>query len=113
MKKLSIILGVIMLLLNIVLGMMFTCYDTFNCVLNCAVIIVETVLLYLVSQITLKDGFRVSLYYLVPLFSFVEFICGLFSSEQFSDNWFLITILLIFVLQIIILTISNYLSKNN
>lgn len=67
---------------------------------------------FLTSALTLKDGYKYSLYYLFPVISLIELICGFCSSAQITDNPAIIIILLLLVLQATILITANYLSKN-
>ena len=113
MKNIFVVVGCIVLLLNAMLGLMISAYPTFNCLLNSGVIIVSTLLLVLVSTMKLKDGIRVSLSLLFPVCSVIEYICGLCASNRFEDNICLIVILLLVMLQIIMLVLTNYVSKSN
>ena len=108
----SLIIGGVLFLLNIVFGVLLSGYQTFNCVLNCGVIVLFVVMQYMVSAITLKDAYRISFNCLFPVFSIVEYICGLFSKESLADNLSIVIILLIVVLQIVLLTAVNYVSKS-
>ena len=80
----SIILSVagFALVINILCGLIISSYSIFNCGITSGIIILNALLLLLVSEITLKDGFRISLNVLFPLMALVEFIAGLFSPEK-------------------------------
>lgn len=67
---------------------------------------------FLTSALTLKNGYKYSLYCLFPVISLIELICGFCSPEKFQDNPAIIIILLLLVLQATILITANYLSKN-
>ena len=112
MKNISVIVGSIALLINIMLGLMISVYPTFNCLLNSGIIVVSILLLYAVFSIKLKDGFRVSFGCLFTICSIIEFVCGLFTPDRLKDNITLILILLLVLAQVVLLLISNYLSKN-
>ena len=112
MKNISVIVGSIALLINIMLGLMISVYPTFNCLLNSGIIVISILLLYAVFSIKLKDGFRVSFGCLFTICSIIEFVCGLFTPDRLKDNITLILILLLVLAQMVLLLISNYLSKN-
>ena len=112
MKNLSIIIGSLLFLLNVVLYLVLSIYPAFNFWLNSAVIVVSTLMLYLVSTITLKDGYKVSFTCLFPVFSLVELICGFCAFNRISDNPFVIAILLLVVFQIILLLIASFMSNS-
>lgn len=111
MKYISIAIGGVLLIVNISLGLLLSNYPTFNWILNSIVIILFVFFQYIVSIIKLKDGYRVAFNCLFPCFAMIEYICGLFADDSISDNFSLIIILLIITLQVILLSISNYLSK--
>ena len=112
MKNITLITGIIILTSNLLFGSILSSYPTFNMWLNCGVIAVTTVLLYLIGQITLKDGFKISLTFLFGFLGFIEFILGLFTPQRYTDNWYLITIILILVFEAIILTLTHITSKS-
>lgn len=61
MKNLSLSIGSIILLLNISFGLMLSCYQTFNWVLNSIIIAVLIIMQLLTSALTLKDGYKYAL----------------------------------------------------
>lgn len=112
MKTIILYTGLLGLAINVICGFVLSDYSAFNCTLTCGVIILNMVLMYLVSVLTLKDGFRISLNVLFPLFFFAEFTCGLFSPELWKDNWFVITLAISILIEGVVLIITNYISKN-
>lgn len=111
MKNITLIIGIILLLANLLFGSILSAYPAFNMWLNCGVITATTILLYLLRCITLKDGFYVSLSMLFAVFGFIEFILGLFAPQQYENNWYLIAIIFIVVIESVILAITNIISK--
>lgn len=113
MKNISIVIGTLLLLLNVVLGLMLSVYPTFNWLLNSVVLLLAIAMLYGVSALTIKDGFRVSLNCLIPMFSLIEVVCGCFARQQWHDNLCLIIILLLWVIQAIVIISAYYLTKKH
>ena len=111
MKNITIIIGIILLIANLLFGITLSIYPTFNICLNCGVIVVTTILLYILQVTKLKDGYYISLYMLFGILGFIEIILGLFTPQNYIDNWYLLIILLIIVFQAIILTITHIISK--
>ncbi|MDR1201821.1 MAG: hypothetical protein LBL58_09375 [Tannerellaceae bacterium] len=111
MKNIILIIGIILFVTNLLFGSILSIYLTFNIWLNCGVIAVTTTLLYTLTCITLKDGFRISLSILLGIMGFIEFVLGLFAPQRYIDNWYLIAIILIVVFEAIILTITHIISK--
>lgn len=111
MKNLTLVLGGIILLLNLVIGMIFSAYKPFNIGLNSAVIIVNTLILYSLGVVQIKDGFRISLSFLFLIAAAVEFILALFVPETFENNFSLTMLILLFAGQIILYAIAYFVSK--
>jgi len=111
MKSTSLIIGGILLVLNLLIGMIISSYETFHVVTNSGIIIVNTALLLVLGTLNVKDGFRYSLNCLFIGMGFVEFILGLFAPERFEDNGFLVFVLFMLLLEVMLLLGSNYISK--
>lgn len=113
MKNVIIILGAICIVANLLVGFIATAYPLFNVCLNTIVLILNTALLYMLAASSVKDGYKVSMFFLFPFFSIIEFVFGLFASSGFENNWFLIlTVSLLFV-EGILFTIVHEISKIN
>jgi hypothetical protein len=111
MKNITLITGIILLVANLLFGSILSVYPTFNMCLNCGVIAATTTLLYVLKCITLKDGYYVSLSMLFGIMGIIEFILGLFAPQRYTDNWYLITIILLVIFEAIVLTITHIISK--
>lgn len=103
MKSTSLIIGCILLVLNLLIGMIISSYETFHVVTNSGIIIANTVLLLVLGTLNVKDGFRYSLNLLFPAFALMEFLIICFSRPEVENNWGVIVVLLLLVLQIILL----------
>jgi hypothetical protein len=111
MKNITLITGIILTIANLLFGSILSVYPAFNTGLNCGVIIVTTALLYILKSITLKDGYYISLYIIFGILGFIEFVLGLFAPQRYTDNWYLISIILIVAFEAIVLVITNIVSK--
>ncbi|MBR2185544.1 MAG: hypothetical protein IJ897_09020 [Prevotella sp.] len=111
MKNLTLVIGGIILLLNIVIGLIFSSYEPFNIGLNSAVIIVNTLMLYSFGVVQIKDGFKVSLSFLFLITAAIEYILVLFVPETWKDNAVLMTLILLLAGQIILYIIAYFVSK--
>lgn len=110
MKNLILIIGGVLFIANLLLGMAISIYEPFNMWLNCAVITINTILMYAIATIRLKDAFRISLSTLFPLTGIIEFICGFFVAPRFEDNLLVIFVILALMMQTIILVITNFIT---
>ena len=113
MKKINILIGAIMLVLNLAIGLLFPGYEWFNCGLTRVVIVLTTTLMELIMQLSLKDAFKIGLASLTSVVGLIEFIVGCFSPSGFSGNWGIATILILLALHAIMLLIVHLVSNNN
>ncbi len=111
MKNLTLVIGGIVLLLNLVIGLIFSSYKPFNIGLNSGVIIVNTLMLYSLGVVQIKDGFKISLSFLFLIAAVIEFVLAFFVSEGFENNVTLTILLLLFACQVILYFIAYYVSK--
>ena len=112
MKSVILYIGALCLVVNVLCCMLLSCYHAFNCLLTSGVILLNMIIMYLVSVITLKDAFRISLNVLFPLFFIAEFVCGLFAFEHWKDNAYIIAMAFAILIEGVILIITNNISKN-
>lgn len=110
MKKIIIISSVILLVANILVGTILTCYSGFNVAISSTVVLLTAAMLYVVNNITLKDAFKVSLSIFFTLGGIIEFVISLFMPPHFSDNWGVIAIITLLVVQGLILLLANTVS---
>lgn len=113
MKNIILTLGAICIVANLLIGLIVTAYPLFNVCLNTAVLVLNTLLLYALAASSVKDGFKVSMFFLFPLCSIIEYIFGLFASSSFENNWYLILTILLLLMEGIIFTIVRVISKIN
>lgn len=111
MKNLTLVIGGIILLLNLVIGLIFTSYKPFNVGLNSGVIIVNTLLLYILGVSQIKDGFKISLSFLFLIAAVIEFILAFFVPDTWENNVALTMLILLFAGQVIIYIIAYFVSK--
>ena len=116
MKNLSLIIGLILLALNIIAGFLLSAYQTHSLVITSIIIAVTTLLNHCSSRLRLKDAFKISLPFLFSVFGVVEFILGFFVKKELTDDYYLISILVLFVIQVIIFAtvyiVSNHSVKS-
>lgn len=111
MNKILIYISLAILVANILFGAILSCFDTFNVVLSSCVIAITALLLYLISVITMKDAFKVSLSLIFSLIGFIEYLLAVFAPSHFKDNWCLIIVIFLAVLQTALLITTNVVSN--
>lgn len=111
MKKSIIIVGSILCIINLLLGLIISAYGGVNLIVTTAIIILTiTILLGVNDTVSLKDGYKVCLNVIVPIIGTIQYLIGIFMPSQFSDNWGLITILVLIAIEVILLVAANSIS---
>ena len=110
MKK-TIIIGCCLLITNIILGILLSKYALFNMCFNSIVIIVTTVFITLLDRIKLSTAYKISLSFIFGSIGIIEYICGFFSKCTITDNWLIITNLILLVIQVLILIVTTAISS--
>lgn len=93
MIKQSPVFIIILLVINIVAGLILSCYPSFNMVLNCVVLCAALGLAYWTNKKEILPAYKFSLAFIVPAITFIELIIGILSPSQLQDNWGIIAIL--------------------
>lgn len=86
-------------------------YELFNCILASIVVIVSMILMGFLSKVSLKDGFRYSLYTIFVGASIIELAIAILSPQEFENNWAILVISLLFIIEIILLVSTNHMSN--
>lgn len=113
MKRSIILTTFIFLVVNGVLGYIITAYLSTNVYMNSVVILLSGIVLLALSYMPLKDAFKYSLSYLFGLIGFVEYILGFFAPSELNDNWFVVLIVVILFLEIILISLTNFVTQKN
>ena len=104
MKPLSIILGCVLVLLNLVICYLITSIGQNTLIISSLVIFTTFLLWYFSQALHIKDGFRISLPFLFAFNGIIEYILSFFVHEELKNNGYLVAILVLFIIQILILS---------
>ena len=113
MKNIYIIIGAVIVLINSLVGLIFSEYQPFNWLTSDAVIIINTLLLHFLSHSKISDGFKVALTFIFPILGLISFLFSLRLEDKLENNISLAGILILLSLQIILLIITNSFKTNN
>lgn len=102
-----------MLVVNGLLGLILTAYQSTNVYLNSAVILLSGIALWVVSSMNLKDAFKISLTSLFAIIGGTEYILGFFAPSEWSNNWFVILVIAILAIEIILVLLTNFVTNKN
>lgn len=108
---LYLVILIIILGLNVLTGAMFPAYEWFNVGFSSGVVVANYLLIYLLYETAVKDGFRVSLTFIFPLLALTEFVLAIISPAEFSNNGYLLGVISLFMLQLLIYLIVYIVSK--
>jgi hypothetical protein len=111
MKKIYLIIGLIILLLNTLCGLIFTEYSTFNLITSNVIVLINTLLLYFMADMKISDAFKITFSFLFPFFGLISFILALVMKNKIENNLCLIGILMITLIQVAFLSISKLIKK--
>ena len=111
MKNIFTYIGLILILLNSSIGLISASYSSFNWVANDIIILLNTILLSLIANSKQKDGFKISFSFLLPSLGLVQLILGTMMANQLEDNYKLIFILCLFMVQLLFVLYGKVFSK--
>jgi hypothetical protein len=112
MKNIYLIIGAVAILINSLIGLIFTSYQTFNWLASDAIIIINALLLHFVSHSKISDGFKVALTFIFPVLGLISFFISLKLEAKLENNISLVGILILTSIQTIILIIANSLKTD-
>lgn len=113
MKSLSLSIGGVLLVANLAILILLTDCTDIVTIITSVVILTTSLFIFTSSVLPIKNGFKVSLPFLFVFMGVVEYILSFFvSSETIKNDTFLVSIILLFLFQLICLilvkTFSNH-----
>jgi len=112
MKSYVLTIGIAFLILNILIGLICSSLSWVNISASSVAILLNTALAYYVSSDNVKTPFKISLMFVIPIITIIEYLIALFMPNKFENNYALIIILiLLFLESIIYLTIKKVSTK--
>jgi len=105
MKKIVLIIGMCLVLLNTLVGLIISAYEPFNYLLTDLSLVLTTVFIFVLANSKIDDGFKIGLAVLFSITGIVRFLLLMFIPQQWENNGILIGAIGILVLEIICLTV--------
>jgi hypothetical protein len=112
MKSIYLAFGFIAILINSLIGLMFTSYPIFNWLLSDVVIIINVFLLHLLSQSKISDGFKIGLTFVFSTLGLIMFLLSIKSESRLENNIMLAIVVILLSIQMVLLIITNSLKTN-
>lgn len=113
MKKVIVFITLVLAAANVLAGVLITEYHLFNAIATSMALLLTGGLLYVVTQSSLRDAFKVSYTFLFIFIGLVIYLLMLVSKPQMQDNWCIITSVLLIVFEAVILYIAIWVSKRH
>lgn len=111
-KTLAPSIGAILVVLNLICGLTISSYEWFSVGLSSLVIIINSLLLWRIDTMGLKDGFRISLDFLMSGCGIVEFFLVACSEPVIEDNGCVIAAVILLAFELIFFIICKTVSNN-
>lgn len=103
MTKTILWIGGIFAILNLLIGLIVSAIGGFNIAISTIIIVLTSAILLWVSNSTMKDGYKVSLSFIIPTIGLIQYLCALFMPNRVADNLCLIAILLLLAFEAIMI----------
>ena len=100
MKKVFIFSGLLLLILNSLLGLILSRYEPFNWIINDFIILINVAFLGYLATSRIKDAFKFGLTLLLFVAGLAEFLLGLFMESYLTDNFLFILICTALIIQL-------------
>ena len=101
MKKLIIFSGIVLIILNTLVGFIFTKYLPFNFLMVDVSLIITVSLIYMLSIGSLADGYKIGLTVLFSFTGLAKVICCVMAQPNIQDNIFIIIVLAIIAFEVL------------
>lgn len=112
MNKAIITISSVLVAVNLLCGLIVTAFGWFNIIISTLIIVLTTILLLAVFNLmNLKDGYKVSLSFIIPILGVIEYVLSVFMPNRMSDNWCLILIILLFLAEVVIVSVAQTVSN--
>ena len=86
MRKIILIIGTLLILLNTVFGLIITNYSVFNFLLADASLLLSMVITYFTAHGKMANGFKIGLSVLFSFTGLIRYLCAVFASEVLANN---------------------------
>lgn len=114
MNKNSIIitLGISIILANSLAGIILSFYSLFNWLMSDFIILINTFLLILFVNQKNRDGFKIGILLFFAVSTLLQFMMSIFMKITFQNNYFLIGIIFIYLIQFSLIVITKHISNS-
>ena len=111
MKNLTLIIGILLIVLNTLVGLIVANYATHNFLLADLSLALSAGIIYFIACCKILDGFKIGLTVLFCITGIARYLCMLLTPEILTDNILVVVAIIIFFFEIICLAASIAASK--
>lgn len=86
MRNTFLFFGIGLIFLNVLAGLIFHFYSSFNCALSSTVLAFNYAFGHLMYSSIIKDGFKISFSFIFSFIGFLQFVISLFIVPRFENN---------------------------
>lgn len=113
MTKIILFFGTLLIIVNSIIGLLISNYLPFNWLAVDIVLVINIILLYKISISKMNNGFKISLSFIFPILGLTSIILAILSPNKYEDNYYLISFILILLLEVSFYLISINLKSIN
>lgn len=107
----NLIILLLLLVVNVLAGLIFKGYEWANVGYSSIVLIVNTLFIFMLQTVNLKDAFKITLSFLLPVIGIIEFVLAVLAPAEFAENVHLMGVIGLVVFQILVFLIINVVSQ--
>ncbi len=113
MKTIIATFGLLLIAVNLLFGYLLTVYLWHTALVTSVALLIEVVFMMIVSTVSMKDAFRLSLNVLFPFLALIQFITLLYVPQDGFDSICYVIAVGIMLLQVLLILAVNKVSKLN
>jgi hypothetical protein len=111
MKKIAILTGIVLLIINTLVFIILNDYKLHNMLFANVSIILTSLLLFFLIKFKNADGFKIGLTFVFVITGVIRFSCAILSNNEIQNNFSLLIFVLIIGLEIILMFLTNLLNN--
>lgn len=113
MKYIHLIIGLICLIINVAIYLVFDGMGNHVLAISSCVIAITALINHFSGITNQKEGFKIALPFFFTFNGMVEYALSFFVNDTMKNDGFLVAIMVLFVVQIVVLITTSFVSKQD
>lgn len=113
MSKIIIYLGSLLVAVNTIIGLLISNYLPFNWLSIDVILMINTILLFKLSNDNISNGYKISLSFVYPFLCFVSIVLAFLSPDKFKDNYYVIGFIFLMLIEVSLYLIAKNIKTIN